>query len=160
MILTWATTVAQQMQVASSVTCRQRSWKYYFYKKKNFTFEEVFNKKNDKIYLNISKDKENVIPRVYRGQHPAAVKAFYIFTFVKKVFNWGKSVPAPGFRMREKQLSNSLFNGEHWLLQQDSTTAYKEKSSNDLKAKFLVLLLQMIGHWTTAFRQSWKIRPV
>ena len=91
-----------------------------FTNEKNVTVEEVFNKKNDKIFAQTSKNEKTCIPWVQRGHHPSAgweslAKALHLLHLCGKGFKTESKVYQQDvLEGVVKQLSNTLFDGEHY----------------------------------------------
>lgn len=80
MIFTWKLTVCQL------VIFWQCAWRklgstdtngFFSGTQKNLSVEEVFNKQNEKIFVKTSKGAKNVIPRVQRSHHTAAIMVLW-----------------------------------------------------------------------------------
>ncbi|XP_055918417.1 uncharacterized protein LOC129950507 [Eupeodes corollae] len=109
--------------------------------------EEVYNKQNDKIFATSSKGAKKVVPRVQRGHHPASVMVWWGVShkgvtslhFCEKGVKTGAKVYQESvLEGVVKRLTNTLFNGERWVFQQDSAPAHKAKTTQEwLKTNIL-----------------------
>lgn len=111
-----------------------------FTDEKNFTVEEVFNKQNDKVYARTSEEAKTIVPRVQRGHHPTSVMVWWGVShkgvtslhFCEKGVKTGAKVYQQDvLEGVVKPLTITLFEGKHWVFQQDSAPAHKAKTTQE-----------------------------
>ena len=109
-----------------------------FTDEKIFTVEEKFNRQNDRVYANSSREAAEKIPKVERGHHPASVMVWWGVAYdgVTQLhfFEQGVKTKATNYQSDVlekvvKPLSDTLFSGEQWIFQQDSAPTHKAKST-------------------------------
>jgi len=111
-----------------------------FTDEKIFTIEEQYNHQNNKIYVQISREAKEKVPRVQRGHHPSYVMVWWGMShqevtplhFCEKGVKTGAQVYQEDVLQGiVKPLNTTLFTGQKWVFQQDSAPAHKAKMTQD-----------------------------
>lgn len=109
-----------------------------FTDEKIFTVEEKFNRQNDRVYARSSREAAEKVGKVERGHHPALVMVWWGVSYdgVTQLHFCEQGVKTRALNYQSdilekvvKPLSNTLFEGKHWIFQQDSAPAHKAKST-------------------------------
>ena len=105
---------------------------------KIFTIEEQYNRQNDKIYAQTTREAKEKVPRVQRGHYPSGHGLVGVshqrvtHLFCEKGVKTGARVyqvdVLHGFM---KPLNTTLFSGQKWVFQQDSAPAHKAKTTQE-----------------------------
>ena len=112
--------------------------KILFTDEKIFTIEEKFNKQNDRVYARSSREAKKKVGRVQRGHHPASVVVWWGISYdgTTKLHFCEQGVKTKAKNYQEdilekvvKPLNDTLFNGQHWVFQQDAAPAHKAKTT-------------------------------
>lgn len=107
-----------------------------FTDEKIFTIEEKFNRQNDRVYARSSREATEMVGRVERGHHPASVMVWWGVSWkgVTELHFCEKGVKTSARVYKETvlqdlvlPLNETLFNGAHWVFQQDSAPAHKAR---------------------------------
>lgn len=109
-----------------------------FTDEKIFTIEEKLNKQNDRVYASTSREAAQVVGKVQRGHHPASVMVWWGVSWkgVTKLHFCENGVKTSAVVYQNqvldkvvRPLGEEMFNGEHWVYQQDSAPAHKARST-------------------------------
>ncbi len=104
-----------------------------------FSIVESFNKQNDRIYTQPSEDARNKFPRFQRGHHPESVIIWWGISYnhVTLIHFHEKGVKTLDAVYRNilndvvEPLNETLFDGEHWVFQQDSAPGHGAHATQD-----------------------------
>ena len=105
-----------------------------------FTIEEQYNRQNDNIYAQTSREAKENVPKVHRGHHPSYVVVWWRVSRqgVTPLRFCEKGVKT-GARMYQEdvlqgvvqQLNTAVFSGQKWVVQYDSAPAHKTKTTQE-----------------------------
>ena len=118
----------------------QRYRKILFTDEKIFTTEEKFNAQNDRIYAKSKSDIPIASRKSKRSHHPGSVMVWIgvswtgksqLFFVPQGVKVQAKNYLESNLKPIVKPLGTTLFNDDHWTLQQDSAPSHKAKIVQD-----------------------------
>ncbi len=129
---------------------------------KILSVEESFNKQNDHIYAQSSKDARNKFPRVQWGHHPESVMIWWGISYndVTPIHFCEKGVKTSGAVYRNtldevvKLLNETLYDGKHWVFQQDSPWTWSSCHPRLVGKKCPRLHSEGVTIWKSGFEPS------
>lgn len=117
---------------------KERYKEILFTDEKIFTVEETFNKQNDRVYAQSSKEARELVPRIERGHYPASVMVWWGVSYdgVTSLHFCEKGVKTAARNYQRDILTNvveplnqTMFQNRPWIFQQDSAPAHKAKTT-------------------------------
>ncbi|XP_026325277.1 uncharacterized protein LOC113234191 [Hyposmocoma kahamanoa] len=112
--------------------------KILFTDEKIFTIEQHFNKQNDRIYAQSSKEASQLVDRVQRGHYPTSVMVWWGVSYegVTEPYFCEKGIKTSAQVYQDtilekvvKPLNITMFNNQVWSFQQDSAPGHKARST-------------------------------